>query len=147
MELVTGGVILGGLAVILVLALMFMHLWRPGIIPVPNAPQTVETLDQGFDLAVAAVPVIRELVAGAEQLWRTGKLNKDGRFDWVFDQAATLYPGIDEDVLLSLIEGAVYWLKPAIEDAIEAAGSVDAVGSIEVSTEHVYGFRPADGAQ
>jgi hypothetical protein len=136
---------------LIVCALVFGLAWlvmrHPRLVKLEGAPAQIESVADVAQLAAAAAPVIRDLVAGAEQLWRTGKLDKDGRLDWVFDQVETLYPELDDDVILSLIEGAVYWLKPMVEGAVDATGQADAVSGTEVEPDHLYGFRTEYGPQ
>lgn len=68
-----------------------------------------------------AAGIARDLVAAAEQLWRTGRLERDARFHWVLDQLEELYPGLDPDLLAATVESAVFWLKLAQERAARGA--------------------------
>ncbi len=64
-----------------------------------------------------ATEITRQLVAAAEQLWTTGRLPRDERFDWVATQLASRYPDMDSDQAAATIEAAVYWLKSGIRQA------------------------------
>jgi hypothetical protein len=58
-----------------------------------------------------ATEITRQLVAAAEQLWTTGRLPRDDRFDWVTTKLAARYPDMDSEQAAATIEAAVYWLK------------------------------------
>lgn len=64
-----------------------------------------------------ATEITRQLVAAAEQLWTTGRLPRDERFDWVATQLASRYPEMDSEQAAATIEAAVYWLKSGIRQA------------------------------
>jgi hypothetical protein len=78
----------------------------------PQSEEMLSFTDVGT-LVVQASETALELVAGAEQLWLTGRLPKDGRFRMVYNQLAEIYPDLNEDQLTTTIEAAVYWLKMA----------------------------------
>ena len=42
-----------------------------------------------------ATEITRQFVAAAEQLWQTGRLARDSRFDYVVARLAERYPGMD----------------------------------------------------
>lgn len=67
-----------------------------------------------------ATEVTRQLVAAAEQLWKTGRLARDERFDYVVARLAERYPGMDTNQAAATIEAAVYWLKNGLAQ-IQAA--------------------------
>ena len=58
-----------------------------------------------------AVAEARELVLAAEQLYQTGRIPKDKRFNWVYNRLKTALPGLSEDTLATAVEAAVAWLK------------------------------------
>jgi len=60
-----------------------------------------------------ATEVTRQFVAAAEQLWQTGRLARDERFEYVVERLAERYPGMDVNQAAATIEAAVYWLKAA----------------------------------
>lgn len=67
-----------------------------------------------------ATEVTRQFVAAAEQLWQTGRLERDERFDYVVARLAERYPGMDTNQAAATIEAAVYWLKSGLAQ-IQAA--------------------------
>jgi ADP-ribosylglycohydrolase len=64
-----------------------------------------------------ATEITRQLVAAAEQLWTTGRLPRDERFDWVTTKLAARYPDMDSEQAAATIEAAVYWLKNGLARA------------------------------
>jgi len=58
-----------------------------------------------------AAGAARELVLAAEQLYETGRLPKDDRFEWALTRLAELHPAIDRDTLTWAIEAAVKGVK------------------------------------
>lgn len=58
-----------------------------------------------------AVGEARELVLAAEQLWQTGRLEKDDRFNWTMGRLTESFPNLDEETLVGSIEAAVGWMK------------------------------------
>ena len=58
-----------------------------------------------------ATEVTRQFVAAAEQLWKTGRITRDERFEYVAARLAERYPGMDTNQAAATIEAAVYWLK------------------------------------
>ena len=61
-----------------------------------------------------ATEVTRQFVAAAEQLWQTGRLARDSRFDYVVARLAERYPGMDTNQAAATIEAAVFWLKSGL---------------------------------
>lgn len=55
----------------------------------------------------------RAYVMAAEQLWRTGKLPTEQRFEYAAQQLDAQF-NLDADQVKALIESAVYWLKLAM---------------------------------
>lgn len=92
----------GGLLVVVVVALLFAL--RQG-----RATSVGGAVEQMVDAATVA----RELVAAAEQLWLTGRLQRGERLDYVLDKLGAYFPDIDDDALIAIAEAAVYWLKLA----------------------------------
>lgn len=62
----------------------------------------------GIETAAGAA---KEYVAAAEQLWKTGKIAKGDRLDWVLDRLSDAFPAIPEETLRDSVEAAVTWLK------------------------------------
>lgn len=58
-----------------------------------------------------AAGAAREYVAAAEQLWKTGKIAKGDRLDWVLDRLSEAFPSIPEKTLRDSVEAGVMWLK------------------------------------
>ena len=63
-------------------------------------------------LQVAEVAEIA--VSAAEQLWRTGKLPKDERFNYAMSLLEAEFPALQSEHLKSALEAAVFWLKQGI---------------------------------
>ncbi|HXF60307.1 MAG TPA: hypothetical protein VNK95_01740 [Caldilineaceae bacterium] len=91
---------------------------------------------------VRAATVARELVAAAEQLYLTGKLPRDERFDYAVDRLGELFPNIEPNQLVALVEAAVYFLRLKQQEAA-AGGWLPAAGP-EKSTEGVSRRRMED---
>lgn len=62
----------------------------------------------------AVIAVATQLVAAAEQLWKTGKIGEEERFKFVFDQLTALFPDMDRTTLTAMLEGAVFLIKQGI---------------------------------
>jgi hypothetical protein len=60
-----------------------------------------------------AVEAARAYVMAAEQLWRTGKLPKEQRFEYAARQLIA-QGNLDVEQVTALVESAVYWLKLAV---------------------------------
>lgn len=61
-----------------------------------------------IELAAAAA---REWVLAAQQLYETGKLDREQRFEWVLFRLQATFPELTEDTLAGGIEAAVQWMK------------------------------------
>ena len=55
--------------------------------------------------------IARTIVAASEQLWMTGKLERNARFDWVADRIRRVLPNVTDDEIVTFIEGGVGLLK------------------------------------
>ena len=75
------------------------------------------TAQEAFAQVQEATEVTRQLVAAAEQLWTTGRLPRDERFNWVVKNLATQYPDMNSEQAAVTIEAAVYWLKNGLARA------------------------------
>lgn len=60
------------------------------------------------------VEFARQTVMAAEQLWQSGRLPRDGRFDWATAQLMARFPNLDQAQLTATIEAAVFWLKTGL---------------------------------
>lgn len=87
---------------------------------------TIETVTDALSDIELAAGAAKQWVLAAEQLWVTGKLEKDARFEYVLDKLQDIYPGIDEDTLTGSIEAAVRWAKmlSGIDSQTEIAGKI-----------------------
>ena len=54
---------------------------------------------------------IAAYVEAAEQMARSGKLAKDGRFDWVAGEVAERFPQLSKAQIIAYVESAVYALN------------------------------------
>lgn len=68
-----------------------------------------------------AISVAEALVAAAEQLSETGQIERDARFNYVYSRLHSLFPGLSEDLLVGIIEGAV-WVVTKGAELLEADG-------------------------
>lgn len=59
--------------------------------------------------------VAETAVAAAEQLWRTGKLPADKRFDYAMSLLEAEFPALQGEHLKAALEAAVFWLKAGLE--------------------------------
>ena len=66
----------------------------------------------GASIAEAAT-VAQTAVAAAQQLWMTGKLPRDERFNYALGLLQKEFPGLDAIQLRASVEAGVYWLKMA----------------------------------
>lgn len=100
--------LIGIVAVVLGFLVM---LWRSR-----GSPEDVLT---GIEDIETAIVVAQEMVLAAEQLWETGELPKNERFDYVLEKMEMIFPGLDIDTLEPLIEAAVKYAK-VIAPKVEA---------------------------
>lgn len=63
------------------------------------------------DVFLKSAGIARVLVASAEQLWLTGKLEKSARFDWVAARIRNVLPNVTDDEIVTFIESGVKLLK------------------------------------
>ena len=74
------------------------------------------------------VRTVQTYIQAAEQMAQSGKLAKDGRFDWVAGQIAEKFPQLSKTQIIAYVEGAVYALNAganllhSIEDMTEESG-------------------------
>lgn len=91
-----------------------MHNLRQDVLNIPKPiilQDKLESLVDGAEALVTASTIASQFVGAAEQLWLTGKLPRESRFDWVYERMLAACPGLERGQLIALIEGAVYWLK------------------------------------
>lgn len=108
-----GGEIL--LIVVGIVAMLLAYLLGGKRITLPDMPSQIVTVSDAGDMLLTAVTVAQQLVGAAEQLWLTGKLPKESRYNWVYDKMAETFPELNAGQLIALIEGAVFWLKVATD--------------------------------
>jgi hypothetical protein len=77
----------------------------------------VESVDDGLRELGAAVSMAQEAVSAAEQLWKTGRLEKGERFEYVANLMRRYFPDLSDELLEVLIEGAVIQLKSLLVNA------------------------------
>lgn len=58
--------------------------------------------------------VAQTAVAAAEQLWTTGKLPRDARFDYALSLLEAEFPALQREHLIAALEAAVFWLKTGL---------------------------------
>ena len=101
-----------GLASVVLTGVLLVVVWlrtRPG--SVGEAIASLQEVSQVAETAVAA----------AEQLWRTGKLPSDKRFDYAMSLLEAEFPALQSEHLRAALEAAVFWLKAGIERQQQAA--------------------------
>jgi hypothetical protein len=81
-----------------------------------------------------AARAAREIVAAAEQLYQTGNLTADERYDYVADLLSDLFPSLDSQAMRAAIEAAVHWRNLAAGDRAhtESPAMFSASGTITV---------------
>ncbi len=58
--------------------------------------------------------VAQTAVAAAEQLWTTGQLPRDARFDYALSLLEAEFPALKREHLIAALEAAVFWLKTGL---------------------------------
>lgn len=112
------------LALLAVLAVTLYQLMRkPG-----SMGEKLTTLEQ-------AARAAREIVAAAEQLYNTGNLTADERYDYVADLLSDLFPSLDSQAMRAAIEAAVHWRNLAEGER----GTVQPVEQPEITYKVDYG--------
>lgn len=81
-----------------------LSIWRNGSFSFDGLAEAASDIER-------VVGAAREWVLAADQLWQSGKLAKDRRFDWVLEQLRSSFPDLDDSILAGSIEAAVAWLK------------------------------------
>jgi len=76
-------------------------------------------IEQAHNDLLLAAELARTAVAAAEQLWRSGRMPADDRFDYAMSVLQSQLPGVDVAQLQASIEAAVYWLRMAHRDGAE----------------------------
>jgi hypothetical protein len=71
------------------------------------------SIDEAQAQLSEVVEAARAYVMAAEQLWRTGKLPKEQRFEYAARQLIAQF-NLDVEQVTALVESAVYWLKLAV---------------------------------
>lgn len=94
-----------GAGLLVVLVVLFLLTWR--------GKGQAESVGEVIDQAGKAATMARELVAAAEQLWLTGRLQRNERLAFVLEQLRSYFPDLDVEQLIPLVEAGVYWLKVA----------------------------------
>lgn len=103
MELSSGEIL--GLASVVLTAILLIVVWlRTRPTSVGEAIASLQEVSQVAETAVAA----------AEQLWRTGKLPADKRFDYAMSLLEAEFPALQGEHLKAALEAAVFWLKAGI---------------------------------
>jgi len=88
-------------AVVVLGLLAIVALWRDGI--KPTAKGVIGKVEE-FSAAIEAA---QTMVYAAEQLYLSGQLPKDKRFEYVFVRLRVLFPDLDPGLLNSAVEAAV----------------------------------------
>lgn len=76
-----------------------------------NITSTLDLAESTFADIERAAEAARQYVLAAEQLWLTGRLDKDNRLYWVVNKLQAVFPDISADTLEDTVEAAVAWIK------------------------------------
>lgn len=98
------GEILGLASMVLTGALLVVVWLRTRPASVAEAVASLQEVSQVAETAVSA----------AEQLWRTGKLPADKRFDYAMSLLEAEFPALQREHLRAALEAAVFWLKQGL---------------------------------
>lgn len=82
----------------------------------PTVTTVLEGVSQGLSDIEWAAGAAREYVLAAEQLWQTGRLDKESRLVWVLERLRAAFPEISEETLRNSIESAVAWMKLGVRE-------------------------------
>lgn len=76
-----------------------------------NNTVTIEGVADTIDVAGDIWEDAREFVAAAEQLYSSGRIEKDSRFRYVFEALQKQYPDVDTKFVEAAIEAGVWHLR------------------------------------
>lgn len=103
MDISTGEILgLASMGLTLILLIVVWIRTRPS-----NVAEAVASLQQVAEVAETAV-------SAAEQLWRTGKLPRDERFNYALNLLQAEFPSLQKEHLTAALEAAVFWLKEGL---------------------------------
>ena len=98
------------LAVVLaIFAVQLINRWRG--VDILTAEGISEAIGTANDVWTEA----QEWVAAAEQLWKSGQITKESRFDYVFEHLRERYPDLNTDIIEAAIEAGVFWLHEKMD--------------------------------
>ena len=84
---------------------------------IARKPATVgailDATEDGLSDIERAAGAAKEYVLAAEQLWQTGRLEKESRLYFVVQRLSAAFPDIAESTLEDSVEAAVAWMKMA----------------------------------
>lgn len=95
------GVLAFGLVAIVVMVWLFVR----------NPSTNIQSVQEQVAFSMETA---KTLVMAAEQLYETGRLPADERFDWVKEQLEVSF-GVDSEQAVALIEAAVYWMRHFVD--------------------------------
>ena len=82
---------------------------------IARKPATVgailDATEDGLSDIERAAGAAKEYVLAAEQLWKTGRLDKENRLYFAVERLAKLFPEIPAETLEDSVEAAVAWMK------------------------------------
>ena len=101
--------------VLLLVGLSALALAVVGIVVVRKEPVTIGTIldatEGGLTDIERAAGAAKKYVLAAEQLWQTGRMDKDNRLYFVVSKLKAVFPDIAEETLEDSVEAAVAWMK------------------------------------
>ena len=148
------------IGVVLAIGLAVYNLYSNG--KRPTLGTVVTEVGSALGQVDALTKAAREAVQAAEQLWNTGQIphtpegGKDPRFLKAFDVIQKQFPDLDDAVLESSLEGAVFWLKyiapsfmaklpPSMQTGVQGTGNGMMQGTLELSSQdHVHVIDTGD---
>lgn len=129
------GVILAVVVSVVAAALGGVAIWRTG--KAPTVETALQAVSEGLSDIEKVAGAAKQYVAAAEQLWKTERLDKEGRLGYALDRLVKAFPGIPKSTLIDSIEAAVKWLKIAEAQSVPAgAGSIGTGASDGVAIGH-----------
>lgn len=79
-----------------------------------TAELVTETLNEATVTAKELADVALTAAGAAEQLWRSGKLERNERLDHAFAYVSQWFPSLDEDTIITALESAVLFINSTV---------------------------------
>jgi len=105
-------VVLSTVVTMLALAIAAYAIFKAGN-PI-TAASIADALEDATVSAKELAEVALTAAGAAEQLWRSGKIERGERLDHAFDYVRTWYPDLDEDMIITALEAAVLFINSTV---------------------------------